>query len=512
MSTAPSSSAAPALAVAALGALTSATFPLTATLALGDIGGALSASADEAAWLVTLYNLGRLAGLPFTFVLAASLGRRRAMQTAAGLFALGSLGMAMVHTLPAALTLRALQGLGGGMLPVLMFLILFSTVPPGPGRIRALAGFAAATTLGTGLAAGVGSLLLATGGWRALFAAQAVLGGLYLLLAQPLFRSDPWQPAVARQTDWVGYTLITLGLSGVSLGLSEGERHFWWQTRWIGASLLAGGVLLLAAIVHVRRSPAPLLRPSLFAKPFSLGLLLQVLYRFSTLVLVWITPQYLVRLAGFRIEQLAWAQAPLALGIVLGILLALWSSPRCDQRIVLCSGLLLFASAAGLCATASPDWRLPEFLLPAALAGLGQGLFCMSTLHFVLIGLERSEGPTCGMGFNYAGVLGEIAGLAFYGHLVAEQEKLHSARLGEPLSLLDPALLQGLQQGGSNVAAWLDGSAQAQAVATAALAQRVATQAYALAYTDAFTVALCVALFAAWLAWALPACRGPRTA
>ncbi len=48
-----------ALALSAFGALMGGLFPISVIFSAGDIGGGLSASADDTAWIVTLYNVGR---------------------------------------------------------------------------------------------------------------------------------------------------------------------------------------------------------------------------------------------------------------------------------------------------------------------------------------------------------------------------------------------------------------------------------------------------------------------
>jgi DHA2 family multidrug resistance protein len=80
-----------ALCLAAFGALVGGTFPISVIFAMGDIGGGLSASADDAAWITTLYNVGQLIGQPLLVILVGSFGRGRAMQLSGAGFAAASL-------------------------------------------------------------------------------------------------------------------------------------------------------------------------------------------------------------------------------------------------------------------------------------------------------------------------------------------------------------------------------------------------------------------------------------
>jgi hypothetical protein len=61
--------------LSAFGALMGGLFPISVIFSLGDIGGGLSASADDTAWLVTVYNVGQLVGQPLLMIVAGAFGR-----------------------------------------------------------------------------------------------------------------------------------------------------------------------------------------------------------------------------------------------------------------------------------------------------------------------------------------------------------------------------------------------------------------------------------------------------
>jgi DHA2 family multidrug resistance protein len=500
----------PAIAVTAFGALAGTTFPLMVTLSVADIGGGLSATADDVAWLGTVYDIGQLISLPLIIYFSQTFGRGKAMQLGGLGYAISSLAMALAPSLGWAIAARLLHGLFGGTLAVLMFMILFSVFPPGPGRTRGLAAFAAATSLGAGIAASLGGQLLVIGGWQALFYAQVLVGAAYFFLARRLFRCDPINLAVLRQTDWVGYCLLTVAVSCFVLVLSEGERRFWFETWWITTALLFGVTASIAAIRHLWVGKAPMLQLGLFRKPFTLAITFQVIFRFGTLLAVFIAPQYLGRIAGLRIEQMGSMLLPMSLGTAVAIPVALWLSSRVDQRVMLSTALALFAGAALYCLGLGPDWNAGDFAVAAFAAGVGQGIFAVSTLFYAIYDLERHEGVTCGIVFNYCRVLGQVGGVAAFSHLINEREKLYSARLGEPISHLHPDLALALQQGAASVTRWLSDPAQVQARVTADLARRIARQAFTLAYADAFLGVAALLTAGAILAWALPSYFAPK--
>lgn len=502
-----------ALGVASLGAMIGSTFPLAAILALGDIGGGLSASADATAWLTTIYNVGQIFCLPIVMTSAAAFGRGRSMRWAGLGFALASAAVALSPNLAWALTLRFAQGFFGGMLPVLMFLLVMTSLPPGRAQVRGLAAFAAATSIGVGLAGWLAAELEQLGGWRMLFWAQAALGAGYYLLARRALPQDRGDIHFLKVKDWPSYALLSASLSALVIAISEGERHFWFETWWISACLLMGLVGMGLGAASLLKANRPLLHLDIFRKStFSWAIVLQIIFRFGTLFAVWIAPQYLMRIHGFRLEQISAMLLPLSLGTLVALPIAFWLAPRVDQRLVLSVSLVLFALACLLSGSLSPDWTAQNFAPALLVAGLGQGLFSVATLRFAVYGIGKTDGATCGIIFNYSRVLGLVSGIAVFSHVVNEREKYHSAMLSESVGWLAAEPANRLSQTAGGLANWVADPGGAQGAALGRLARSIAGQAYTLSYSDAFLLAAVLLLLGAVLVWALPRLPSPLAA
>jgi DHA2 family multidrug resistance protein len=494
-----------ALAVASLGAVIGATFPISVILSLGDVAAGFSASADDAAWITTVYNVGQLLGQPVVVSAAFALGRGRAMVLTGAAFTLSCLAVALAPGLGWAIAARLIQGMFGGALPTLMMLLVM-TSPMGPrAKVKGMAAFALAASVGVGLAAWAAAASLAAGGWRGLFWVQAGLGALYVLLALRVLRGERGDLDSLRRADWPSFLLLSTGLGLLAVFLGEGERRFWFETWWITAALVCG----LAGVAFAARSLLtahdPLLRLGVFAKPtFTWAIVLQVVYRFGLMLAVVVVPQYLGRLQGYRVEQLAGALLPLAAATTAVIPIAYWASVKLDARLPLSLGLGLFATAAWLGRDLAPDWAAPQFLGPMLLAGAGQALFGVATLRFATFDIARHEGPTLGVVFNFARIFGLVGGVALVSHLIVEREKFHSARAVGGLSVVDPLVAQRLVGQAAAFAAWGPDPGQNQAAALAGLARAASAQAFTLAYADAFTILAGLLLAGAVLVWALP--------
>lgn len=186
--------------------------PLAVILSMPDVSGGLSASADDASWITTLYNVGALVGLPPAIALAGIMGRGRAMVIFGIGFALTSLAIGVGHSLPWVFIGRFAEGFFGGALPLLMMLIVLTSLPPGKGQLEGLTLFAIATTVGVGVAAWTANGLIAIGGWRALFTSQAIAGAIYTVLALFVLRGERGKRDLLKTFDWPGFVLLSVGL------------------------------------------------------------------------------------------------------------------------------------------------------------------------------------------------------------------------------------------------------------------------------------------------------------
>ena len=210
-----------AIAVSTFGALVAATMPLAVILSMPDVGGGLSASADEASWIVTLYNVGALVGLPAAVGVVAVVGRGWTMRIFGIGFALTSLAIGVGYSLPWVFVSRFAEGFFGGALPLLMMLIALTSLPPGKGQLEGMTLFAISTTVGVGIAAWAADALITIGGWRALFTSQAIAGVIYVVLAFFVLRGERGNRDLLKTFDWSGFVLLSVGLALIVIFLPK---------------------------------------------------------------------------------------------------------------------------------------------------------------------------------------------------------------------------------------------------------------------------------------------------
>ena len=87
-----------------------------ANVSLPHIGGTLSASTDEATWVLTSYLVSNAIILPATGWLSSFFGRKKVLITCIVIFTLASALCGAANSLGVLIFARILQGIGGGVL------------------------------------------------------------------------------------------------------------------------------------------------------------------------------------------------------------------------------------------------------------------------------------------------------------------------------------------------------------------------------------------------------------
>jgi MFS transporter, DHA2 family, multidrug resistance protein len=101
-----------------------------ASVALPHIAGSLSATTDEATWVLTSYLVANAVILPASGWFSLRFGRRNFLLFCIAPFTLASFACGAAFSLGMILIARAIQGAGGGALQPLSQAILLESFPP----------------------------------------------------------------------------------------------------------------------------------------------------------------------------------------------------------------------------------------------------------------------------------------------------------------------------------------------------------------------------------------------
>jgi EmrB/QacA subfamily drug resistance transporter len=226
-------------------------------VALPSIKTDLGFSQSDLQWVISAYALVFGGFLLLGGRAADMLGRRRLFLAGTVVFTLASLLAGLAWSEPSLITARALQGLGAAVITPAALSILSTTFVEGRERNIALGAWGAVG--GFGAVAGVllGGVLTEALSWEWIFFVNVPVGILGFVLAPLLLRES--RDATATRFDAPGAVLVTGGLSGVVLAITEAGRHGWLSAEAL--AVLTVSVTMLAGFVAWElRHPEPLMR------------------------------------------------------------------------------------------------------------------------------------------------------------------------------------------------------------------------------------------------------------
>src|SRR5580693_8321433 len=204
-----------------------------ANIALPHIAGSMSATPEEATWVLTSYLVSNAIILPMTGWLSNYFGRKRLLILCIGIFTATSALCGAAPTLPTLVIARILQGVGGGaMVPIAQAVLLESF--PMQKRGVAMAAFAQGVVVAPILGPTLGGWITDNYSWRWIFYVNLPFGILAMFMAQWLVEDPPYIKRNKNMTiDFVGFGLLCLGLAALQITLDKGQEADWFGAVWI---------------------------------------------------------------------------------------------------------------------------------------------------------------------------------------------------------------------------------------------------------------------------------------
>jgi len=462
-----------------------------ANVALPHIASNLSASVDEATWVLTSYLVSNAIVLPMSGWFSSLFGRKRFYMACVVLFTVGSLVCGMAPSLGWLVFCRVLQGAGGGALQPTSQAILVESFPRSK-QGMAMAAYGMGVVLAPIIGPTLGGWITDNYTWRWIFFINIPVGVLSLLLTSALVDDPPYFVRTdlrALRIDYLGIGLLTVGLGFLQLVLDKGQREDWFESRFITAAAVVAGVSLAAVFFWELRTREPvtdvrLLRDHNFLLANLLMFMLGFVLYSSTMLL----PVFLQTLMGYTALLSGLVLSPGGLVTLIMLPLAGFLLPRVGPRWLVATGLLtgglsLFAMAGF---NLDIDYRTAVIARMVQTFGLAFLFVPINAAAFVSIPREKMSNAT-GI-INLARNIGGSAGIAFVTTLLARRTQFHQNVLVGHLTPYDSpyaALVTGAGQflagKGSDA---VHAAHQAQGVAYA-LVQR---QAAVLAFIDNFWI------------------------
>ncbi|MGC2298374.1 MAG: DHA2 family efflux MFS transporter permease subunit [Acidobacteriaceae bacterium] len=457
-----------------------------ANVALPHIAGNLSASTDEATWVLTSYLVSNAIMLPATSWITGRIGRKRLLIASIVLFTVASLFCGVAINMPMLILARILQGIGGGgMQPIAQAILLESFPPREHGTAMAVygTGIVVAPVIGPTL----GGWVTDSYSWRWIFYINLPVGVLALFLAAMFIQDPPYIRRTLRGAiDYLGFAFMALWLGSLQLVLDKGQESDWFGALWIRCTLFISVAAFLGFIVRELRCRDPIVQLHVLRnRNFLIGTLITAIFGFGLYGVTAMLPLFLQTLLGYPALDSGLAVSPRGIGSMLAMVVAGAIAVRLDGRLMLACGLGIFGLSTLMLGHVNFEIGMASVALPCIINGFGGGLTFVPLTTMAMGRLRREEiGNASGI-YNLMRNIGGSIGIATVTTLLVRRSQVHQNYLVANLTrgTHTGSVLAGLA---SRLSTSGYDASTANHMALGAIYRMVEQQASLLAYVDNF--------------------------
>jgi DHA2 family multidrug resistance protein len=459
-----------------------------ANIALPHIAGSLSATPEEATWVLTSYLVANAIVLPTTGWLANHFGRKRVFMTCIALFTVSSLLCGLAWSLPTLILCRILQGLGGGaMVPIAQAIMLESF--PRQKRGAAMAMFAQGVVVAPILGPMLGGWITDSYSWRWIFYINLPVGILALFAAQWLVEDPPYIQRNKKATiDYIGFGLLALWLATLQILLDKGQEADWFGAEWVRWFTLVSVVSFIGFVWWEFTTEHPLVDLRVFKyRNFTLGLILMmtlgaILYGTTAQI-----PLFLQTLMGYPALQAGYALSPRGVAAFFTTFFVGRIVGKVRMRWMLLLGFSLLAMSSFMLSGLNMQAAQINVIWPSVINGVAISFIFVPLTTATMSQLAQQQlGNATGL-YNLTRNLGGSIGIAFVTTMLARGAQAHQALMVGHLAPDNPAFRQQFNSAKNLLSRHAD-PVTAMHQAYAAVYSLLDQQAHLWAYVDNFFV------------------------
>ena len=246
-----------------------------ANVALPHIAGSLSATPEQATWVLTSYLISNAIVLPVTAWLSAAFGRKRLLLTCIVIFTLASAACGAAASLEMLILARVVQGIGGGALqPIAQAILLESFAPARRGR--AMAAYSMGVIVAPIMGPTLGGWITDSYSWRWIFYINLPVGLLALAMTQAFIEDPPYlQRTTLRRIDYWGLAFMAISLAALQVVLDKGQQDDWLAAVWIRWVLTISAAAMVAFVARELVTDEPIVNLRILSdRNFAIGTIL----------------------------------------------------------------------------------------------------------------------------------------------------------------------------------------------------------------------------------------------
>ncbi|KAG0647639.1 MFS efflux transporter aclA [Hyphodiscus hymeniophilus] len=405
-------------------------------------------------WIVNVFFLASMVFQPLTGQIANIFGRRWPMIFSVCMLIIGSGISGGATNVATLISGRAIQGVGGGGINVLIELIICDLVPLRE-RSKFLAIIMATFTVGTSLGPFIGGEIVQKSSWRWVFYLNLPIGGAALLLLfaflQVRYTKETTISQKLKRIDWVGNLILIPSLVAILIALTDAGTTAPWSSWRIILPLTIGlcGLVAFQIFESSRFCLEPTIPTHLFSNRTTItALVLAFIHTIDTVWVIYFLPVYFQAIllstpgrSGVQLLPTLLILVPFA--IAGGITVAKFGRYRPLHHI----GFALMAIGFGLFTMLESESSVAEWVIFQAITAAGSGIIVSCLLPAIQASLTEADSGSSTATFAFTRSFGAVWGLTVPAAIFNNQFDQHASRIAD-------ANIRQMFVGGKAYASW----------------------------------------------------------
>ncbi|RAH67277.1 MFS general substrate transporter [Aspergillus aculeatinus CBS 121060] len=380
--------------------------------------------ASQANWMPAAFGLTQSAFVLISGRLGAIYGHQRLLLLGGAIFVIFSICNAFCTTYASFVAMRALTGIGGGILMPNAVAVLTIMIPPGRARNYTLALFAASPPIGALIGALITGAILESTDWKWIFVIIACLG---VAAFGGLFFAAPREERLAKdgKVDYVGAVLGLGGLILFNVTWNQAPSTGWESPSTI-VSLVSSVVMIVFFFVwETWYAAEPIMPVAVFQAPSFKALILVVLFIYMSVgISLWYMVAWEQLIRGWRVLHVAVGWIPYGLGASIAVTGAAWLIPHLEAQYILAVGCLAPLASTMLLATMPEQQLYWAQVLPSTVLGSFRPDFVYVAAQIIASNsVQKHEQGVAGSLIGTLNLHGNSLGLGFAGIIEVQVAK-----------------------------------------------------------------------------------------
>jgi DHA2 family multidrug resistance protein len=406
-------------------------------VSLPHIAATMSASIDEATWVLTSYLVANAIILPMTGWLAATFGRKRLLMMSVTGFTISSFLCGIAPNLPSLIFFRILQGATGGALQPLSQAVLLESFEPHE-RGKAMGFWGLGIVVAPIIGPVVGGWLTDSYSWRWVFYINLPVGVASIIMTKMFIFDPPYLRREAEKVDYWGIGMLVVGIGALQYVLDRGQEVDWFANQSIVILSIVSAATLLVLLYHELTTDHPIIDLHVFKeRSYATGVFLMTMLGFVLYGSLVLLPVMLQTLLGYPALQAGIAMAPRGMGSLVMMPIVGMLTSKVDVRKLLALGFFVAGMTLVWLGSLNLNAGYWDIFWPQLLQGTGMALTFVPLTTATMQAIPPQRMGNATSLFNLMRNIGGSVGIAVTGTMLARQRQAVGTVLGENISAYD---------------------------------------------------------------------------